>query len=65
MMIFEMIIDNDITLLILINDVRQSLFFDGLSRNYLIIEVATAVECQISLVIIKVDKPFSDDEHKI
>ena len=43
-----LIIDNCIALLILINDVRQSLFFDGLSRNYLIIEVATAEECQIS-----------------
>ena len=61
-----MIIDNDIALLILINDVRQSLFsLNGLSRNYLIIEVATAVECQISLIVIKVDKPFSDDDHNI
>ena len=41
-------IDNDNALFILINDVRQSLLFlDGLSRNYLVIEVATAVECQI------------------
>ena len=38
---------------------------NGLSRNYLIIEVATAVECQISLIIIKVDKPFSDADHNI
>ena len=39
--------DNDNALFILINDVRQSLFLDGLSRNYLIMEVTTAVECQI------------------
>ena len=58
--------DNDNALFILINDVRQSLFsFDKLSRNYLVLEVATAVECQISLIIIKVYKPFSDDGHKI
>ena len=44
---------------------RQFVFFDGLSRNYLIIEVATAVECQISLIVIKVVKPFSDDDHKV
>ena len=65
-MIYELTIDNDIALLILINDVRQSLFsLNGLSRNYLIIEVATAVECQISLIVIKVDKPSSDDDHTI
>ena len=40
--------DNHNALFILINDVRQSLFLDGLSRNYLVMEVTTAVECQIS-----------------
>ena len=41
--------DNDNALFILINDVRQSFVsLDGLSRNYLVIEVTTAVECQIS-----------------
>ena len=39
---------NDNALFILINDVRQSLFLDELSRNYLVIEVTTAVECRIS-----------------
>ena len=41
--------DNDNALFILLNDVRQCLFFlDGLSRSYLVMEVTTAVECQIS-----------------
>ena len=44
----KLIIDNDNALFILINDVRQSLFLDELSRNYLGMEVTTAVECQIS-----------------
>ena len=43
----KLIIDNDNALFILINDVRQSLFLDGLSRNYLVMGVTTAVECQI------------------
>ena len=46
--ILKLINDNDNALFILISYVRQSLFFDGLSRNYLVMEVATAVECQIS-----------------
>ena len=46
--IYETWNDNDNALFILINDVRQSLFLEGLSRNYLVIEVTTAVECQIS-----------------
>ena len=45
----KLIIDKDNALFILINDVRQSFVsLDGLSRNYLVMEVATAVECQIS-----------------
>ena len=44
----DILIDNDNALFILINDVRQSLPLDGLSRNYLVMEVTTAVECQIS-----------------
>ena len=44
----DMLNDNDNALFMLINDVRQSLFLDGLSRNYLVMEVTTAVECQIS-----------------
>ena len=36
----------------------------GLNRNYLVIEVATAVECQISLIVIKVYKPLSDIGHR-
>ena len=48
------------------NDVRQSFVsLNGLSRNYLIMEVATAVECQICQIVIKVYKPFSDDDHKV
>ena len=43
-----MIFFNDNALFILINDVRQSLFLNGLSRNYLVMEVTTAVEYQIS-----------------
>ena len=46
--IYETWNHNDNALFILINDVRQSLFLDGLSRNYLVMEVTTAVECQIS-----------------
>ena len=47
--IYETWNDNDNALFILINDVRQSLIYlDGLSRNYLVMEVTTAVECQIS-----------------
>ena len=44
----DILIDNDNALFILINGVRQSLFLDVLSSNYLIMEVTTAVECQIS-----------------
>ena len=43
-----MIFFNDNALFILFNDVRQSLFLNGLSRNYLVMEVTTAVEYQIS-----------------
>ena len=39
--------DNDNALFILINDVRQSLFFGWIEQKLSGMEVTTAVECQI------------------
>ena len=41
----DILIDNDNALFMLINDVGQTLFLDGLSRGYLVMEFTTAVEC--------------------
>ena len=44
----DILIDNDNALFILINDVRQSLPFGWIEQKLLVMEVTTAVECQIS-----------------